>query len=189
MKRSPMKSSLVLLALSGALSLAPSAFAHGSWGHGGGGYGGGAPRWWWARLPRRIRSLGWTGLGGCPGGNRDLCSHLPSCCLQPADGDGTDGDGRAARGGGPRPRGLLLQHVPAVLPERGHLPGAVAGGAVLNRQRFSLTASLGVADGATQRLDLHRSLALAVHTASKPLGFLLQLLLRGEQTGPATQLG
>ena len=36
-----MKRSLLLLALSGALAVAPSAFAHGGWRHGGGGYGGG----------------------------------------------------------------------------------------------------------------------------------------------------
>ncbi|MCE2775477.1 MAG: hypothetical protein ACO21V_08355 [Limnohabitans sp.] len=36
-----MKRSLLLLALSGALAVAPSAFAHGGWRHGGGGHGGG----------------------------------------------------------------------------------------------------------------------------------------------------
>ncbi len=41
-----MKRSLLLLALSGALAVAPSAFAHGGWGHGGGhGYYGGSGRW------------------------------------------------------------------------------------------------------------------------------------------------
>ncbi len=42
-----MKRSLLLLALSGALATAPSAFAHGGWGHGGGGHGyhGGSGRW------------------------------------------------------------------------------------------------------------------------------------------------